>query len=96
MCAQLENFVTKSSLTLNHLSKFLHGQSDSVFTSSTNDIEPEKPSMIPVPIAPNVSALETKILPKRLQQFSLLIPLFNTSIFISQYPYLVVYKCGII
>ena len=51
------------------MSKFLHGQSDSVFTSSANDIEPEKPSMIPVPIAPN-SPLKS-ILKKPIQQVTL-------------------------
>jgi hypothetical protein len=43
-----------------------------------------------------LSALETKMLPKRLQQFSLFILLFNTSIFILYYSHLVVYKCEVI
>jgi hypothetical protein len=43
-----------------------------------------------------MSALETTMLPKRLQQCSLLILLFNTDIFILQYPYLVVYKSEVI
>ena len=66
MCAQLENFVTKSSLNLNHLSKFLHNQPNSVFTPNKNEIEPEKPSMIPVPIALNAPL--KSILKKPIQQ----------------------------
>jgi hypothetical protein len=45
---------------------------------------------------PKLSALEIKQFPKRLQQCSNLIPIFNVNIFIYKYTYFVVYKCWVI